>query len=445
MWKSLGYFILLGAAIFGAVWMADRPGQVRVEWLGWQADTSMPVLLAFVVIAAVVLTIIWRVWTWMRGAPKRYSEYRHENAQKKGYLALTQGFKAIAAGDSEAARKQLRIAENKLNDPETTLLLAAQTAELAGEDRSAKESYDEMLGNRDTELAALKGLLIQARSEGNTETALSLARRAVELKPKSGWAAKALLELSTKVENWPEAEKALSLAAKSGLYDTKGENKLKAVLLTAQALDFVETEKVGDALKVGKQATDLNGEFVPATIQYAKALHADGKTKKAISLIEDAWRETPHPELASLYLSFTPDDAAIAQAQKAEHLGGFFPDHPESLFVVAETALNAELWGRAREQLGRLTATSPTRRASRLMAQLEQGENKDLDKANDWLKKVPDSLPNPAWRCTSCGTESGEWLPLCPHCGDFNTLNWNAPSTDVVIAKSGWGYDTRKS
>ena len=49
MWRALVFIGLLALAAFGAVWLADRPGNVVVTWGGYQAQTSVAV--------AAVLTI----------------------------------------------------------------------------------------------------------------------------------------------------------------------------------------------------------------------------------------------------------------------------------------------------------------------------------------------------------------------------------------------------
>jgi len=443
MLRVLGYFFVVGLIIAAGVWIADRPGSVTIVWMGREI-TGLTVghLLVAVLLTGFIFSLVWRMWSWLRGAPRRFAEYRRDTAQRKGYLALTSGFQAIAAGDSEGARKQLRVAEAKLKDPSATLLLAAQTAELAGEANSAKSFYENMLDSKATKLAALKGLLAQARAEGDREGALLLARQAVQVKPNSAWATKALYELETRSRNWADAEKALTLAAKAGVFDSQEENARRSVLLTVQSREFTAQKRSSDASRTARKAYDLSPAFVPAVVTFAQTLVDGDRGKKAAQVIEDAWASAPHPDLARAYLAIG-EASPIAKAQKAEVLAKRAPDHPESLFVIAETALDAQLWGRAREQLGRLTQKGVNQRASALMARLEQGENKDPSRAAEWLQRIPQSRPDPTWRCGECGAETKDWQPLCPECAGFDTLSWHTPSTEVALSP-GWGYDSRK-
>jgi len=49
-------FLLVTAGLaFAAAWLADRPGEVAIEWLGYHADTSVAV-----VVGAASLSSAWR-------------------------------------------------------------------------------------------------------------------------------------------------------------------------------------------------------------------------------------------------------------------------------------------------------------------------------------------------------------------------------------------------
>ena len=46
------FLVLVTLAAFGAAWLADRPGEVAITWLGWRIETSVMML---VIAAAVVI------------------------------------------------------------------------------------------------------------------------------------------------------------------------------------------------------------------------------------------------------------------------------------------------------------------------------------------------------------------------------------------------------
>ena len=43
----------------GVVWLADRPGQVAITWLGYRTDTSVMVAIAAIGIVALLAVMLW--------------------------------------------------------------------------------------------------------------------------------------------------------------------------------------------------------------------------------------------------------------------------------------------------------------------------------------------------------------------------------------------------
>ena len=151
MARSIGYIIKVGVAVFVAVWLADRPGQVTIEWQGVLINTSVGILAlsAFLLVVASVAT--YEVWRGLKRAPRQIVASRRVRRQGAGYRALTEGLVAVAAGDAEEARRLSKRADGLLNDPPLTMLLAAQTAQLAGDGKAARRYFEAMRERKETE------------------------------------------------------------------------------------------------------------------------------------------------------------------------------------------------------------------------------------------------------------------------------------------------------
>ena len=53
-------FLLATAGLaFAAVWLADRPGAVSIDWLGYHTDTSVGVLIGAVLAIVCAVLIVW--------------------------------------------------------------------------------------------------------------------------------------------------------------------------------------------------------------------------------------------------------------------------------------------------------------------------------------------------------------------------------------------------
>lgn len=95
--------------------------------------------------------------------------------------------------------------------------------------------------------------------------------------------------------------------------------------------------------------------------------------------------------------------------------------------ILAEIALEAELWGEARKYLGDILIDNMTIHGCRLMASLEQQEKNDETEARRWLEKSINATVDYSWTCNSCGATGEEWSPLCGNCGRFDLITWKVP------------------
>ena len=59
MIRLLNFLLVLALAAAGFAWIADRPGEVSVVWLGQRYETSVAVALLGVLLAAIAFTIFW--------------------------------------------------------------------------------------------------------------------------------------------------------------------------------------------------------------------------------------------------------------------------------------------------------------------------------------------------------------------------------------------------
>ena len=107
------------------------------------------------------------------------------------------------------------------------------------------------------------------------------------------------------------------------------------------------------------------------------------------------------------------------------------PEHPESRLLLALTALDAGLTGRARGALEAVVRSGRAdRRAFMALSELEDAEKGDTPDARaaqaHWLREAANAAPEPRWRCGQCGTDHAAWAPLCSACGTVGPIGWTA-------------------
>jgi HemY protein len=428
MIRNLIYLVVVGAAVAVAVWLADRPGSVVLEWQGWQLETSLGIAALAVVVVAVVAGLLWVSWSWLVRRPHEWGLRRQLKRQRAGMEALADGLVAIAAGDSDAAARHGRRAGALLEHAPMTLLLEAQTAQIAGDDEAARRAFEKMLEAPETEFLGLRGLITDAMRAGDDGRALAHARRAYALKPRTPWVLDTMIALHSRAGEWREAQRLVEESQKSRRSSGTAGRRQQAALLTERARTARGAGNAAEAYAQARKAAELDPALAPANELVARLVADDGRTRRARKMLEKAWAECPHPALVAAYLDIAVGAADPLDRYKAvEMLVRPAREHSESRFAVAEAALDAGLWGEARKQLGTLVETTATPRVFRLMARLADEDAEDESRAEDWLERAAQADADSAWVCGDCGTVADDWSAVCGHCGAFATLDWTQP------------------
>ncbi len=261
-WRWLFFLIKVGVVAVLAVWVAQHPGHVSFVWLGYRVDTRIGVLLAILLLLLLLFMLLHGLWRLVWRGPRDLGRLRAERKRRQGYRALSQGMAAVAAGDAAEARRQARLANKLLHDPPLILLLAAQTAQLGGDETAARRYFTAMLERPETAFLGLRGLLMQALKAGDRREALELARRAYEERPKTGWAITTLLDLHLEGGDWAQAMPLLLQAGKLKAIPEAEARRKRAVLLAEKA----RVETPATALPAAREAVKLAPDLVPARV-----------------------------------------------------------------------------------------------------------------------------------------------------------------------------------
>ena len=412
MIRALISVLLVAGVASLAAFFADNSGALSIDWLGWRVETSLGLALAGIAIVFGLLFAIFRGLAWLRTAPARAAQRRAEAKRARGLSALTRGLVAAAVGDAGEARRYGRQAERLLEDRTLANLLGAQTAQLSGDDAAARVYYEALLESDETELLGLRGLLSLARRQGDRNAAIAYANRARLLQPRSEWAFDALIDSQTAAGEWDEALNSIETARKSGHISSLASKRWRAALLTAKAYQADQTGDGDLAESLALQAHNLMPSFAPAATLAARKLHASGRDWKAAGIIEEAWREAPHPSLIEAYIALSPGETAHDRAKRLNGLAEMRPDHMESRLLRARQAINTRSWADARTALEEPARVTPTARVCALMAEIERGERRHEGAAREWLARAVVAPPEPDWIRTSFDLTTEEWAAL---------------------------------
>lgn len=427
MVRWLWFFVKVAVVIAAAVWVANRPGVIAVDWLGWRIETSVGIALLALLVLVVAAVVGHRMWRGALGSPGQVLRWRRRKRRETGLRALGDGMIAVAAGDVTLARQQAKKAAGFDVPEPLKLLLNAQAAQLGGDDAGAARVFNEMLDQPDAAFLGLRGLIAQALREGDSDRALALSDQAYALKPTVPWLVETLVGLRSQAGDWRGAQLVLEEALARKTVTGDGVTRQVSALLMARATDEDDGGADPDAaLRQAKRALELNAGLTPAVEIVARKALTEGSPRRARKVLETAWSAAPHPALVALYQDASGGGDSMSQLKAVEKLAAVNPESDESKFAVAEANVDAALWGAARDLLQPLLDGVPTARHYRLMARLEEGEDRP-DAVRQWLDEAARAPADPAWVCEACGAAADVWTATCGHCGELAQLKWRPP------------------
>ncbi|WP_105404569.1 heme biosynthesis protein HemY [Neorhizobium sp. T7_12] len=420
------FLVVVLALGWGFSWLADRPGLISITWQDHLIETSLMVaataMVALIGLAMLLWWIVGVIWT----SPYSVRRYFRARKRDRGYQALSTGLIAAGAGNALLARKMSLRTRGLISADQEPLihLLEAQAALIEGKHDEARKKFEQMAEDPETRELGLRGLYMEARRLGANEAARQYAEKAVEHAPYLPWAAQATLESRSQAGRWDDAIRLLDQQRMANILEKPQAERWKAVLLTAKANDRLEGDPKGardDAMAALKLAKDL----VPAAVIAAKAWLREDNVRKAASTLEGVWKLGPHPEIAGAYIRARSGDSTVDRLKRAEKLEAMRPNNVESLLAVAQAALDAQQFKKARAKAEAAARMQPREAVYLLLADIEEAETGDQGRVRHWMAQALRAPRDPAW--VADGFVSEKWLPLSPVTGRLDAFEWKAP------------------
>ena len=397
--RLLSLFILIMLAASAASWLMAQPGNLSIEWLGWQMEMPSSLAVTLVVVFALILVFFDRLQRVLRSMPGWLGGRWRERRFTAGHRALTLGLMAVSAGEPVEARKQAARARRLLNAPQLTGLLSAQAAHLAGDHAAARRYFAALTDDQDTAFLGQIGLMRLAVDAKDAPAALMAARKALDLKPQSALAATQLLQLHADQQNWTAALDVIAIVIK----DRKKQTGTVPELLVRQhialhyldGLAALETEQ-DTARATGQFLAALRNDlaFLPAIFALVDLYLKNDSKRKAIKLLETSFAFVPHAGIADRLLALWNDNDGNSIARLIK----LIPKKPEPLQQATYHIIS------------------------------DMAASKGLDGEAKRLRALHDpSMAAFGWQCGVCKSRHDSWHSHCPACGQFAGLKWQQP------------------
>ncbi|NDV02635.1 heme biosynthesis protein HemY [Pseudoroseicyclus tamaricis] len=442
LWSLVKILLFVGVVLvltWAAVQLMEVSGQAVIMLPGIEFTlTPLQMVLALLVFALLVwllfkiIGLLIAFLHFLNGDETAISRYFNRNRERRGFAALADGMVALASGEGQLALTKAQRAERLLERPELTSILAAQAAEMAGDHKRAEESYKRLLADERTRFVGIRGIMKQRLAAGDSETALKLAQKAFELKPRHEEVQDTLLRLQAESHDWAGARTTLGAKLKSGSLPRDVYKRRDAVLALSEAKDVFSDESSIEAREASIEANRQSPDLIPAAVMAARAyIKADNK-RYATRVLRKAWEVHPHPDLAAAFAEIEPEETPAKRLKRFTALTKHQTQHPETKMLLAELYIAAEDFPAARRALGDLPETAPTARNLALMASIERGAGADDRVVRGWLTKALSAPRGPQWVCDKCHAIHAQWAPICDNCGGFDTLSWTTPPREEI-------------
>ncbi|WP_421725891.1 heme biosynthesis HemY N-terminal domain-containing protein [Bauldia sp.] len=438
-------FVFLVSA--GLAWLADRPGDIVLNWQGYEIRTS---LMVGAVGLAVVIGAILLVWALVRAivrAPRSFETYLGRRRRDRGYKALSDGMIAVGSGDVRGARKAAAHSQTLLGKEPLQLLLSAQAAQLAGDADTARTAFESLAGETDTKVLGLHGLFVEAQRQGQDEAARHFAEQAVAVAPKVGWAGQALFEYRSRAGEWLGAMRVLETNVRVGTADKERAKVERAALLTARAMEL-ESGDPQEARAAAMEAHRLDPKLVPAAVVASRLLSRVSDFRRSARVIEASWKLQPHPDLAEAYAVVRPGDSVRDRLKRIRKLADLRANHPEGAKALARAAIDAQEWDTARTALEGQSKSTPSEAVCLLMAEIEGRQHGDEGRVRMWLARAINAPRDPVW--IADGKVFETWAPVTPVSGKVGGFVWGLPpepppSPVAIEIEAGYAGETQSA
>ena len=432
MLQLIWFLLKIGLLVAGAIWLAQRPGQIDVQWQDYEITIHFGFFLLIFFVLLLLTIGMTRLSSFLIGLPGKRKLKKTIKNNEKGMEALTLSLSSAAAGDYGYAQYQAERALKLLPGSQPLpLLLQAGAQRKQGQYDKADETLKEMLSHPEGAVLAARALIGNAVEQNNIVNALSYARTAErDYKGKdNGWLLETLYELEAKASNWLVAEESLNKALKKKAVSKEKAAQDYVAIATARVRELIPNGDEKTAQKMLKSILKKDPAFEPAISLQFDIYLEQGKGRAATNLLKKAWKTDPQSRFVDMWIKagllFGKKDDDLEWLRKLTKQN---PRHLESYIALAENNLRGARHDDVKINLDAALEIARQRRIFKLLIELAEKTDSSEATIRHYIEEMADADADPTWVCKKTGRTYERWAPVAlPH-GGFNTMIWKSPS-----------------
>lgn len=377
MFRAIILTLLTLTIAYGVSLSLENPGQVEINWLGYQLVTIVPVFISLIILCFLILflskgifSFLWQIISLPAIISRIYKKKKRENKiieekvskitteLEKKYLQSQEqkigefgifagGLVNYMAGDISSLKTSL----SQIKDKKSSFakIIEAFIKDLEGKDEEYLKDLDTVLLKESGELSLLAGhkMLENQIKKQNYSAALTLLERFIIDHKNIKWVN----------ENYPEIliknklyQKALDIAQDSS-YPLSLQQKveLKSRIFYDLALIAKNKEDLISYKKNILEATAQDIKNEGAVLKAAQIHNEENNIKQANKLLISAWENAPSENIAAAFADInSKSEKNSERIIILEKLFKYNSDkHPQGYLIAAENYLNSKDYNKA--------------------------------------------------------------------------------------------------
>lgn len=436
MLTILWYIFLVFISTTLIVWIIENNGSIVIDWLGYQIQTD--ILTAILIFAFFLTSIALFSYLLTRLLAIKFPQllkllFKKSYTKKleqiilnhhKGFETLSNLLLAMEVDDFESAKKIHKNLLKEIKYKNINNFFEAKFA-IENNDFNIAEKYFVQYDKNHphAKILLLKSKLKIAIKGNEDAKAIEIAKQIITLKKDSIKTAQELLKLYKKNGNWQSAK---TLIGEFGIekFGDELQKRDLIILNTSLAQEALRNKKYLSAIKYCKIALLNNEQFLPANEILIKSWIKLGFKFKAISIIKNLWKESPHLALVEIYNALYRKSSLKNRISAIKKLAILNSDSLIGNVAIATLAYRAGAFKIAKEFLNLALMQEKTQNIYRLLAYTEKhlGNNDEFFKNLTIAKMLP---KNSKYTCNNCGNGTSKWSSICVKCSSYDSIQWN--------------------
>ena len=354
----------------------------------------------------------------------KYKLNKNISIQEKGYDSFLNGMIAIANKDYKKAMLESKKTTNYLKHKSgLSLLLESEVYKVEKKYEQLSLVFEKMSKNKQTENLAYRGLMEQYLKSQDYHHAFIYGEKLFNNNPFVEKIYETLVNIIAKTNNWHQLLNVSEKAYSKKIIDKKTYqiNKSIAYFEIAKIKQFSDSKEALNNLKI---ALSFRKYFSPYVKLYLEILLENKNFNSAKRYLRKVWGETPSSKYFQSIIN-TSKNFNISILDLTKYVIANDKSE-ESKVLLTKALIDESKWEEARSEINTLLDVQPTKQVCLLMAEIERGDDNDIQKFNSWKLRAKSGAEDKMWICVVSKQAQDDWTALS-YGGFFNSLEWTRP------------------